>query len=426
MSLSRPAKLVVEDLAEPQFTDEINEIRAMLQPLGEAADLTPMALSAEARSQTGLDDFGDDQAWFERLDVLCNALVSEANLGGIGRFNVQQTLLQLLRNRLLVTDLLAQHPEIHDVVIQPPIVIVGQPRTGTTHLHNLISADPALRSLPYWESLQPVLGPAGRASVAAGEPDPRLAETDASIEFINAAMPEFRRMHEMTTWHVHEEIQLLAIDLSTMLFETMAPMPMWRDYYRSHDQTPSYEYMKTLLKVMQWSRGGSRWVLKSPQHLEQLVPLMNVFPDATVAITHRDPVAVTASLTMMLSYSARMTFDRPNPIAIGTYWAERNAMMLLDCLRDRAVVPAAQSVDVRFDEFMADDMAVVEQIYEVADQPLPQSSRDAIADYVATHPRGRYGAVAYSLQQFGLDEKALRETFKPYVERFGITQETLE
>jgi len=126
--------------------------------------------------------------------------------------------------------------------------------TGTTHLHNLMSADATLRSLPYWESLEPVLPESEQP--APGEPDPRIARTAVALDFVNTTMPYFKRMHEMTVDHVHEEIQLLAIDFSTMLFETTSAMPSWRDYYLTHDQTPHYEYMRTVLKVLQWLRGG--------------------------------------------------------------------------------------------------------------------------------------------------------------------------
>ena len=121
--------------------------------------------------------------------------------------------------------------------IERPIIICGLPRTGTTHLHNLISADPAMRSLPYWESLEPVLPEAERPRP--GDPDPRPARTAIGLEVLAAAMPYFNRMHEMTVDHVHEEIQLLAIDISTMLFETQALMPSWRDFFKAGDQTAS-------------------------------------------------------------------------------------------------------------------------------------------------------------------------------------------
>ena len=51
-------------------------------------------------------------------------------------------------------------------------------------------------------------------------------------------MPYFKRMHEMTVDHSHEEIQLLAIDFSTMLFVMIAPMPTWRDHDLARDERP--------------------------------------------------------------------------------------------------------------------------------------------------------------------------------------------
>src|SRR5208283_2474047 len=98
-------------------------------------------------------------------------------------------------------ELLARHPEVHDIEVAPPIVVVGLPRSGTTHLHNLLAADPGLRSLPYWESLEPFPMPAEMGI----EPDPRRVRTDAAVWFLNQAMPLFPLMHEMTTDHAHEE-----------------------------------------------------------------------------------------------------------------------------------------------------------------------------------------------------------------------------
>ena len=327
-------------------------------------------------------------------------------------------LLQLLKNRLLVQDLLARHPEIHDVPVDRPIVICGLPRTGTTHLHNLISADPAIRSLPYWESLEPVLRDAERPSP--GEPDPRLARTAFALDVVHGALPYFKRMHDMTVDHAHEEIQLLAMDFSSMLFETMAPVPSWRDSYKASDQTPSYAYLRTVLQVLQWLRGGTRWVLKSPQHLEQFGPLVSTFPDATFVVTHREPVSVTVSMATMLAYSARLTLGHVDPVAIGGYWSARVEDLFRSCVAQRDRLPARQSVDVRFDEFMADDAAVVRHIYALADQPLTDTARTAMASFVRAHPRGRHGTVAYRPEALGIDPAARADALAFYGDRFGV------
>jgi hypothetical protein len=389
--------------------------------MGAAVRLEPDALMAAAVEQAAVDDFGDP-SFKERLDVACTALNTAVALSDAGRAAAFVQLSGLLRNRLLVQDVLNKHPEIDDLEVRAPIIICGLPRTGTTHLHNLISADPAMRSLPYWESEEPVLRDDERP--APGEPDPRWARTDVALEVVNTTMPYFKRMHEMTTDHVHEEINLLAMDVSSMYFETMAPMPAWRDYYRATDQTPSYEYLKRVLKVLQFLRGGDRWVLKSPQHMEQFGPLVNVFPDATFVVTHRDPVSVTKSLTTMMTYVARLNLETVDPKVIGGYWADRLETMLRATVRDRDILPDDRSVDVRFQDFMADDIAMVERIYAIGGQPMTDDVRKAMDEFMTTHPRGRHGGIRYDLSQFGIDESERRDALQFYVDRFNIELES--
>ncbi len=415
MSATRPAPVAIDDLAAPRFPDDACAIRDAMADMGAAVALEPDALMAAAVDQAGVDDFGD-QAFHERLDVVCTALRNDVVLSPAGRAAAFVQLTELLRNRLLVQDLLRRHPEIDELDVRAPIVICGLPRTGTTHLHNLISADPAIRSLPYWESVQPV--------VREGAPDNRIADTAAALYVVNTALPYFKRMHEMTADEKHEEINLLAMDFSSMYFETMAPMPTWQDYYRATDQTPAYEYLERVLKVLQFLRGGERWVLKSPQHLEQFGPLSRVFPDATFVVTHRDPVSVTASLVTMMTYLARLNLDTVDPHVVGGYWAERLETMLGACVRDRDLLPADRSIDVRFTEFMADDVATVERIYALAGQPFTADVEAAMDAFMASHPRGRHGGVVYDLSQFGINAGERRRALQFYVDRFAIAAES--
>ncbi len=147
----RPPPVVLDDLAEPAFSEEIRPVLAWMGQAGAGLELAPAPLMAAASEQTGLDDFGDD-SFLERLEVLCRGLRTEAGLSPAGSFAQHSLLTQLLRNRLLVEDRITRHPEILELEVRAPIVICGLPRTGTTHLHNLLSADPALRSLPYWRA----------------------------------------------------------------------------------------------------------------------------------------------------------------------------------------------------------------------------------------------------------------------------------
>ncbi|WP_448453118.1 sulfotransferase family protein [Mycolicibacterium elephantis] len=385
----------------------------MMASMAPECPLDADVLHAKAVAETGLDDFGADD-YRERLDVFLAALQEIPHLHAAGVVNFHAQLLQWLKNRLLLTDLLHRHPEIRDIELVAPIVIAGLPRTGTTHLHNLLAAGPTFRTIPYWESNEPFPLP----SEIGVEPDPRRVRMDAAVEFMNAVMPHFALMHEMTTDHVHEEIQLLANDFSSMLFETLAHVPRWRDYYLIHDQTPHYEHLKTQLKALQFLRGGRRWLLKSPQHLEQLPVLNHVFPDVVMIVTHRDPVPVVLSMLAMLAYSARMHCS-PVPVDdIAASWVDRLELMLGALIRDRDVIPPQRSIDVRFDDFMADEMGTAAAIYDLAGESLGGEARAAMLGYLEGHQRGRLGRVATSAQMFGLDERELQARFSPYVERF--------
>jgi hypothetical protein len=408
-----PDLVKLDDLAEPRFSPEAEQIRDMMAALAADCPLDADALHARAIADTGLDDFGPDD-YRERLDVFLAALHDIDDMHGPGIVNFFGQLSQWLKNRLLLTDLVTRHPEIHDLELLSPVVIAGLPRTGTTHLHNLLAAAPIFRTLPYWESFEPFPLP----SEAGVEPDPRAARMDVAVTVMNTLMPHFALMHEMTTEHVHEEIQLLANDISTMFMETLAYVPRWRDYYLAHDQTSTYEYLALELKALQFLRGGRRWLLKSPQHLEQLPVLAKVFPGVAVVCTHRDPVPVALSMVAMLTYSARM-HRSPVPVQeIAAEWIDRLELMLASLARDRDVIAPERSIDVSFDDFMADELGVAERVFGLVGEPVTDEARAAMADYLGGHQRGRLGRVMTSCEMFGLNEGDLRARFAPYVSRF--------
>ncbi|HEY1442850.1 MAG TPA: sulfotransferase [Mycobacterium sp.] len=403
----------LDDLTQPRFSAEAQQILDVMAAMAPQCPLDADALHAHASADTGLHDFGPDD-YRERLDVYLSALRDIDGLHAAGVVNFYGQLLQVLKNRLLLTDLLSRHPEIDDIELRSPVVIAGLPRTGTTHLHNLLASAPTFRTTPYWESNEPFPLPAEDGV----EPDPRRLRMDVAVGVINIVMPHFALMHEMTTDHVHEEIQLLANDVSTMLMETLAEVPRWRDYYRAHDQTPHYEYLARQLKAMQFLRGGRRWLLKSPQHLEQVPVLNRVFPDSIVVFTHRDPVPVALSMIAMITYSARM-HRSPVPVEkIAHSWISRLEQMLTALVRDRDTIGPERSIDIRFDDFLADELGSAERVYALAGEPFTDEARMAIAGYLSGHRRGRLGNVETSYEMFGLKEDDLRARFAPYVDRF--------
>lgn len=412
-------RIDIADLTAPHLTDAQEQMIA-------AAEAVPFFLEENAvldaaRQATGLSDFGSDD-FVDRMRRLIDEWNGDTRAYAVKRHFLMRYLVRYATNRLLIHDTLKKHPEIHDEQIDRPIIVVGMPRSGTTHLLNLLGADTRLRSTPLWETYEPVRNPL--EPDAPGGIDPRYARCAAQWEASRTANPLAAAMHPMEPDHFHEDLELMCADFASYNFEWIARSPKWRDFYLSTDQTPHYEYMKTCLKLLQWQdvqKGlpRKRWVTKCPQHLEQLPVLKAVFPDATVAITYRDPVEVIQSAITMIAYGERNFYPDIDTQGLLDYWSDRVETLLRACVRDRGVWPESQRIDVPFPQFMADDMAVVRQVRTKAGLPETGQANREIADFIASHPRGKHGQIVYNLERdFGITPAELRKRFDFYFEAY--------
>ncbi|MEI7913508.1 MAG: sulfotransferase [Mycobacteriaceae bacterium] len=413
----------LDDLTDPVLTDVQRQILDYTESREVVFDLEEM--KAEAVTQAGVDDSGGhlgERGFNDRLSAHVAAIESDTGLRQLSRNTLRSRVVRLLRNRLSLHDLLTRYPEIADIEIERPLIVVGMPRSGTTHLVNLIARDPRRRALPYWESQEPI--PArGRGPDASGT-DPRYARAKSEHDALMASAPLVAAMHDQFPEAIEEEIELCDLDLASYVLEWHSRVPQWRDYYLGLDQTRHYAYLKTVLQALTFLRGPRTWVLKSPQHAEQLAALTATFPDATVAFTHRDPVAVIQSAITMMAYSDRMRRRSIDPDWLLGYWTDRIHRLLSACVRDRDLVPADRSVDVMFHHLNGNEMPVLEEFYRRAGVDIPPKVAARFDDYIATNPRGAKGAVPYDLERhFGVKPDELRSRFGFYFDRFDVRPE---
>lgn len=407
----------IDDLGRPVLTD----LQQQAIAAAPAVTMDEAAVLSAARKATGLSDFGSED-FRERLRVWLQSFEEDRDLGPLGRAGMFADAVRYASNRLRLEDLLQRHPEILQQAINRPIIIAGLPRSGTTHLVNMLASDPRLRSMPLWESMEPIPAAEDKPMVA-GE-DPRYTRTREMWGQFEQILPLMPAMHEMAPDHVHEDIELQALDFSTYLPEWLSRPYRWRDYYYAHDQTPHYAYGRKVLQALTWLQGPNRWVMKSPPHMENLLPLRTTYPDATFVITHRDPLAVLQSAITMIAYGDRIRRRRIDLKELADYWVERIERLLLACVRDRDSMPADQTIDVLFHEYMDDQKSVIERVYRMAEMPMTEQAGRQIDQYLSTNPRGKHGKVIYNLAgDFGVDVPALRERFRFYYERFPVTQD---
>ncbi|GAA0969285.1 sulfotransferase [Acrocarpospora macrocephala] len=377
--------------------------------------LDASALKAKARRRTRLTDFGELAPLDVPLELLCRTLDEDAELHALGRLSTHYALLVALSNRLRLEDLARRRPQVFERPVTGPIVIAGLPRSGTTFLHRLLARDPGLRSIPFWEALNPM--PFAEPIQA---PDPRIKAGARVLKFIRWNAPEAQdRQNEAP----EEEVMPLAMGFSSMFFETISPLPGYLPWYVTTDHTAGYVYLRRALQAMQWIRpAGERWLLKSPQHLEQFGPLTAAFPDGTFVQTHRDPIRSVLSLSATMSYASRQNYHHPDPHLIGRHVTDLTERLLRASVRDRARADR-RFVDVHFAQLNADPMATVRRIYAATGTELTEETERLMTVWYPRHRRGRHGVHSYDAADFGLSVPALRERFAFYYDHFGVPRE---
>jgi len=417
--MTQPEIIDITDLNDPKLTPI--QQQALAGAAAVPVQFDQAAILNSARAETGLSDFGA-MDFTKRLNVWLQAINEDVDASDIMRINLHQMCVRYAATRLRIEDMIRRHPEILNIKIDRPIIVAGLPRSGTTHLLGLISADSRLRSLPWWEATAPV--PIPGEAAPRDKTDPRWIRAEQGWQGYDALLPYMKLMHEFSPDHISEDIELQAVDFSSYLLEWLAQVPRWRDYYFAHDQSGTYAYLKRGLQVLTFIHGPNRWVLKCPQHMEQLPVLKKTFPDATYVITHRDPVASIQSAITMSCYAARVFRRRVDAGGYRDYWIDRYQRLLKRCVADRDCLPDAQTLDVYFHEWTRDPDTILRDVYRRADLPLGEGTLAELHAYLKEHEHGVSGKIVYNLQRdFGISAEEIRSKFDFYFKRFAVVPE---
>jgi hypothetical protein len=364
-------------------------------------------ISAAAVRTTGLSDFGGSEHE-EGLRIAVESLASEGGLTPVGNYRLRGMVKGALVARLLAQHGFEAHPEHADVPIERPVFVTGLPRSGTTLVQRLLTADPRHQGLEQWLADLPQPRPP-RDTWAE---HPIYSAMQAGYLAFHESNPEMAGLHYSDA-STHEECwRLLQQAGTSVAFETQAHVPTYSRWLDKQDWAPAYRRHRQLLQLIGLNDADKRWVLKNPSHLIALDALLDVYPDAIILVTHRDPVACVASMCSLAAASSRGTSTVFTGAAIG-----RTQLDLL--VREQAAYRAARAaaepghfLDVAYDDLVRDPVGTVAGVYANFDLPWDSDTETAIRAGLEESRSGvRRPQHSYALADYGLTEDQVRAAF---------------
>lgn len=372
-------------------------------------------LHRDAVRATGLEDFGEPD-YRAGLRVLLRAFDTDTQLTEVGWKFAYGSVLGTLTARLHTQRGWSRHPGVRAIPIRRPLVITGIPRTGTTALHKLLSMDPQFQGLEHWLTETPMMRPARED----WEAHPSYRASVANLEAYFTLMPEMRKAHDMVAGEVDECLEILRQSFVSNRFGAGAYVPTYDSWFFEQSEHGSYRRYVDVLRLIGSAEPHKPWLLKNPGHLAQMRCLLEVFPDARVVLTHRDPVKAIASLCSTLHMARRMfEGDAVRADVIGPrecrYWHQA-----LNDTREARRSRPAQFFDVDHRRFVTDPLGTVRGIYAFFGLELSAIAQERMQAWIAADPTSRHGQHRYNLEDFGVTVEGLRAVFADYRTEFGF------
>ncbi len=378
-----------------------------------SSEFHPDGMLESAAKRYGSDDFGDGH-FLEGLRVLCRSVNTEAKLHSFGQLFSKFVILNLLRNRLELSQRWKEHPEVLTAPIERPVFIVGSPRTGTTLLFNLLAQDERFRYFRSWE--------AGRAGLPRGDQaqvEKARKESRKTMGTFNYLRPELKKIHHLAVEKPEECNFLLANSFEASFFFVSFMVRSYQDWFYSRNHDYAYAYYTKQLQWMQSKTPGKRWLLKAPAHLLAFGTLFDQFPDAVVLQTHRDPqeslpsmCSLRYSFRSMLSYAVRKEEIGENVLNHHS----KDLQTALALREERKL----NVFDIQYSDLIESPMAVLKQAYEYIGENFSEAVQAEASGYLASNPKDKFGRHTYSNEEFGLDRKTILEKFDFYYQRFNF------
>jgi len=368
-------------------------------------------------ARVGSSDFGGaDYRW--GLRILLQSIDADAHFNAVGREQAWRRLVEMLSGRVRAVRAMAANPGFARTAIVRPVVITGIPRTGTTALHKLLAVDPQFQGLESWLLNAPMPRPARDS----WESYPEFREAADQSARRDRLSPGAKAAHARAAEEVDECLTVLAHSFVSNMWACGWPAPTYDAWWQTQSERPAYQHLRRVIQLIGSNEPDRRWLLKNPGHIAKLDLLFEIFPDALVIQTHRDPARAIPSLTSLLCQFYAPLRDADGALQ-GRITAHRETEKWAKAIADSEQVRRdhpGQVLDIIQSDLHRDPIGTVRRIYQFCGLDLSHEVEDAMRQRGQTDPERSHGQHRYDIANFGLTEDEVRERFGSYVDRYDL------
>ncbi|MCZ6807303.1 MAG: sulfotransferase [Deltaproteobacteria bacterium] len=423
LDLELPAPIRVRrkpEICVPQFTQAreshawwlraVNRVGGRWEPFGR-----PNAEAYWSSAQRAEPDAGDPTPDARAaLSALVDSLNEDAALNFIGKIAARIDCTRMATTHLRIEKALRETSGIVDVELPAPLFVLGLFRSGTTFLHRLLAQDPDSRTLPHWESFDPVHTPAG--------PEARQRKLTFTLGLADVLSPNIKAIHPMDAYQTDECRALFTNVFRTLQFNVQYRVPSYVDWLLGQDARIAYRHYRRQLQSIHYHRPfGKRFVLKDPTHMFFVGTITEIFPNARFVFIHRDPVDTLSSICSLYGYARSVFSSDVDAKALGGELPNSYMMSMLEsavAAVDR--LPSNRVAHIRSPDLSRDPVRAVAAAYRDLGMELSEDASTAMQAYVEAKREKSSPRHIHSAEGFALDSGAIHERFADYCDRFDL------
>ncbi len=319
-------------------------------------------------------------------------------------------------------------PQFEAEPVEAPVFIVGNPRSGTTFLHRMMSRDEQFSSLALYETLLPSsfvirsLSALSRLDTAIGGPVQRLVGAAERFFFQG-----WKGIHRVSFSAPEEDEMLFLYAMRTPALMLVHPALADLPDVREPSALPPEERARLAADVRgAWQRhawavgGGRRLLVKNALAAGRLEIYREAFPDLRVVHLLRHPYQAIPSMVSMFSRPWSMLHPEwtKDPQALRTI-----ARLGVDYYRqlDAFVADLApeRRVEILYDELVHDPEGTVRGVYRHLGLPLTEPYGATLHE-LSEQAKGYRSSHRYDLERMGLSREWIHQALADVFERRGF------